>query len=85
MLRLVETDSNMGLGREVIDLVGIDLGEQGDKSRAVAQVAIMQEQLGVLVMRINIEMIDPRGVECGCSPDESVDLISLMQQQFSEV
>jgi hypothetical protein len=53
----------MGLRGNVVDLVGVDVGEQCYQPGTVTEVAVVQEELGVGRMRINVEMVDTRGVE----------------------
>jgi len=36
-------------------------------------------------MRILVDMIDTIGIERACSPDESVNLIAFVQQEFCQI
>jgi hypothetical protein len=85
VLGLVERDPHVGLGREVVDLVGLDLHHQRREARAVAQVAVVQEELRAVLMRVLVEVVDARRVERGRAADEAVDLVALAEQQLREV
>lgn len=45
----------------------------------------MQKQPRARLVRVDVEVIDPRGVERRSAPDEPVNLIPLGQQQFGEI
>ena len=58
----------MGLGAEVVDLVGLDLLDDVDERRAVGQIAVVEDEAGMGVVRILVEVVDAGGVEergCG--------------------
>ena len=75
----------MGLRAEVVDLVRLDLAQQGDQPRAVGEVAVVQEEPGVRVVRVLVEVVDPAGVERRRPADQAVDLVALGEQQLGEV
>ena len=50
---------------EVVDLVRLDLAQQRDQARAVGEVAVVQEQLGLRVVRVTVQVVDAGGVERG--------------------
>ena len=85
VLRFVEGNSDVGLGRQVVDLVRLDLREQRDEPGPVAQVAVVEEELGFRIVRIHVEVIDPGRVECRRPADEAVDLVSLLEEKFRQV
>lgn len=58
VLGFVEADAHMGLSTQVVYLIRLDFGEQSDQSRSVTQVAVVQKQLGVLVVWILVQVID---------------------------
>ena len=82
---LIEADADVRLGREVVHLVGLDSAEQRHQPSAVNEVAVVQEQSGARIMGIDVEVIDPRRVERRRPADQPVNLVSLPQQQFSEI
>ena len=75
----------MGLRAEVVDLVGVDLAHQGDQPGAVGEVAVVEVEPRVLVVRVAVEVVDPAGVEQRGAPDQAVDLVALAEQELGEV
>ena len=73
----------MGLSREVIDFVGLDLFEDVAQAGAVRHVAVMQAE-GDLFMRIGIDGIQAIGVEGGSAADHAVHLVAFGQQEFGQ-
>src|SRR5690606_19338896 len=49
------------------------------------QVAVMQEQLRTVCVRVDVDVVDPVGVETARPPDDPVDLIPLRQQELREI
>ena len=52
--RLVERDSDVALSGEVVDLVGLDRQDQVGEARAVGQIAVMQEQAALRIVRVGV-------------------------------
>ncbi len=75
----------MRLGTEVVDLVGHHLVNDLVDVVRVAQVPIVQLELGVGVVGVLIDMIDAFGVEGRRPADEPVDLVPLLEQELREV
>ena len=84
-LGLVETHPHVRLRRQVVDLRGVDRLQQRHQPRAVGQVAVVQEQPGLRVVRVTVKVVDARGVERRCAPDQPVHLVALVQQQLGQV
>jgi hypothetical protein len=53
----------MALGRQVIDLVGLDLLHDAYQAAAVGQIAVMQDEIPILDMRVLVQVIDAIGIE----------------------
>ena len=85
VLGLVEADPHVRLRGEVVDLVGVDLVQQRDQAGAVGEVAVVQEELGLRVVRVLVEVVDPGRVERRGPTDQPVDLVPLAQQQLGQV
>jgi hypothetical protein len=51
------------LGTEVVDLVRANLVEGIDERGRIAQVAVMQEQRDIGLVRIPVQVVDPAGIE----------------------
>ena len=75
----------MGLGAEVVDLVGVDLVEQVDEGDAVVEVAVVQEQVAPGGVGVLVDAVQALGVEGGGAADDAVDLVALAQQQLGQV
>jgi len=60
----------MALGAEVVDFIRLHLLDDPDQIGAVSEVAVVQREPGIELMRILIEMVDPLGVvrEAGRRP-----------------
>ena len=82
VLGLLEGDLDVRLRAEVIDLVGLDLLHDVDERRGVGQVAIVQDELGVRVVRIFIQVINTRGIEQGGPPLDAMDFVAFFKEQF---
>ena len=48
----------MALRGEIVDFVGLNFLHDADQVRGIGQIAIMQEEIADLLMRVLIEMID---------------------------
>ena len=81
----VEGDLDVGLGAEVVDLVGADLGDDVAEVGAVGEVAVVQEQRHVLAVGVAVEVVDTAGVEGGRTADDAVDLVALGEEELGEV
>lgn len=58
--------------------MGLHVFEDAPQGGAVGQVAVVQEQAGVFVVRVFINMVDAVGVEGGGAADDAVDFVSLL-------
>src|ERR1700726_1116010 len=85
IFRAFETDADMALGGEVIDLGRPDLLHQPDQVGRIRHVAIVQQERHVAGMRILVQMIDPRGVERGRPPLDAVYGIAEAEQIFGQI
>src|SRR5262249_23995148 len=80
----LETDLDMGLGREIVDFGRLGLLDDADEVGGVGEVAVVHEEPRALLVGIDIEVIDPGGVERRRTPLDAVDRVTLLQQQLSE-
>ena len=81
----LETDGDVGLGAEVVDLVRANFTHQLGQVVGVAQVAVVQLQLAALGVRVLVDAVDAPGVERGRAADDAVDLVALAEQELREV
>jgi hypothetical protein len=63
VLWFIEGNPNVRLCSQVIDLVGLDLGQQRYQACTVAQVAIVKEELRLRIVRIHVQVVNTGGVE----------------------
>ena len=82
---LIEADADVGLGAEVVDFVGLDAGEDFAEAGAIDEVAVVEEEAGVGIVAVAIEVIDAVGVERAAAADDAVDLVALVEQKFGQV
>jgi hypothetical protein len=75
----------VGLGREIVDFVGADIGDELDEIGTVRQIAVVEEKILVRIVRVLIEMIDAFGVEQRRPPLDAVDFVPLGKEQFREI
>ncbi len=75
----------MGLGTEVVDLVGLQMVEQLHHLDGVGEVAVVEEEMHPVDVRIAVEVVDAAGVEGGGAADDPVDLVAFGEQQLGEV
>ena len=77
--RLVEADSDMALGGEVVDLVRSDLPQEPHQAIPIGEVAVVQVQLGLITEDQVLNSFSPKGAAAASEP---VDLIPLGNQQL---
>ncbi len=59
----LKTDGHMTLGSKVVDLIRLHLLDDPNQVGAVSEVALVEHEARVVLVRILVEMIDPIGVE----------------------
>jgi hypothetical protein len=65
VLGRLEAHLHVALCSEVVDLIRLRLLDDADEVRGVRQIAAMEKERGLLLVRIDIELIDPLGIEGG--------------------
>ena len=70
----------MRLRAEVVDFVGLDLLDDPDQVGRVGQIAVVQNELAVVDMRILIQMVDAVGVEQGRTALDAVDGVAFLSR-----
>ena len=84
-LRDIEANPNVALSGQVVDLAGLSLSQYLGKRAGVAEIPIMQKEFRPLIVKILVDRINSLCVEAGGAPDDSVGLIPLGQQKFSQI
>ena len=75
----------MAHGREVINLTGLHFLDDACQVHAVGQVAVVQDQVTVIHMRVLIKVVDTVGVKKRSTAFDPVYDISFFDQVFGEI
>ena len=81
----IERDAHVRLRGEVVNLVRLDLGEEGHQVRTIAEVAVMKKEFRLSIVRIDVEMVNASRVEGGCPANEAMNLVPLREQQLRQI
>ena len=66
----------MALRPQVIDLIRPDLVEEVRELARISKIAVVQDETGLRVMRILVEMLDPLRMKDTRPPDQPVDRVA---------
>ena len=80
-----EGDFDVGLGGEVVNFVGFDVGQQAHEGGAVGKVAVMKDEAGTGGVAILVEVVDAVGVEGGGTAHQAVNGIAFAEEKFGKV
>jgi hypothetical protein len=69
----------MTLRRQVVDLARLVLLDQPDEVGGVGEVAVVHEKLGLVLVRVYIEIVDTPGVKGRRAALDAMDRVSLVQ------
>jgi hypothetical protein len=72
-------------GGQVIDLVGLRFFDDADQIAGVAQVAVVQLEVGVGHMGVLVDVVHALGVEAAGTALDTMDDVAFFEQEFSEV
>ena len=79
-LRHIETDLDVALGGEVVNFIGADLADDREDAHRIAEVAVMQVEVGVAFqMGDALSVIDRR------TADDAVDIVAFFQQELRQI
>ena len=78
VFRHVEADLHMALGRQIVDFVGLNEGNNPNQGRRIRQIAVMELDLAH-------QVIDSRSIGNGSPAGDAVDFIALFQQKLRKV
>ena len=75
----------MRLCSEIVNLIGLNFGNDPCDVGRVSQIAIMQSETCIINMWIFIDMVDALGVERRRTPLNAMDFNALFKQKFSKI
>ena len=75
----------MGLRAEVVDLVGLDLLDDVDEGRGVGEVAVVEDEVRVGLVRVLVEVVDAGGIEERRTAFDAMDFVALGEEELGEV
>lgn len=82
----LEGNSDMRLSSEIVDLIGEDSVEPSTEGRGIGEIRIVKLHSSLVsVVRVDVDVIDPLGVEVGGTPNEAVHFVAFVEEEFSEV
>src|SRR5262249_50715971 len=76
---------DVALRSEVVDLVGLCLLDDADEARRIGHIAVVQDEVARLVVRILVEVVDAIGIEERAAPLDAVHHVALGEQQLGEI
>jgi hypothetical protein len=82
VLGLFKADGHVALRGEVVDLIGLNLLNDANQIGAVGQVAVVQNETLILLVRVLVEVIDAVCIEERGAALDAVHLIALGEQQL---
>lgn len=85
VFRLFEAHCHVRLGSEVVDLVRLHLLDDAHQRGRVGQVTVVQDELAVIDVRVFVQVVDAVGIEERSAALDAVHLVTLLEQEFSEV
>ena len=62
-------------GTQVVNLIRLDVGNDGNKIGSITQVTIVKEKLNASLVAVTVDVVDTTSVEGGGTTDDSVDLL----------
>ena len=62
-------------GTKIVDLVGADVGDDGDKVGRITEITVVEEYFYSSFMPVFLDVFDTSSIDCGSTTDDSVNLI----------
>lgn len=82
----LERNGDVRLGGEVVDLVGGEGVDPTAKRRRIGEVGVVELHAGLVgVVGVDVDVVDPLGVEIGGPSDQAVDVVAFVEEEFGEV
>lgn len=83
--RRLERDLDMTLCGQVVDLVRLHLLNDPNQVGGIGQVAIMENQASVRIMRALVQVINPVRIKKRGPPFDTMDFVPFLQKELREV
>ena len=81
----LEADGHMALRAQVVDFVGLGFLDDADQVAGVGQVAVVQLEVGVLDVRVLVDVVDALGVEQAGAALDAVHDVAFFKQELGQV
>src|SRR5262249_24739901 len=78
VFRNIEAHAHVALCTEMINLVRFQFVKKLYQINGIAEVAVMEEHSDTIYVRIGVEMINARSVECARATDNPVDFVAFL-------
>ena len=75
----------MALGAQVVNFIRLRFLHDSNEVAGVAQVAIVQLEVGVLNVRVLVDVVDTLGVEQRRTTLDAMNDVALLEQKFGKV
>jgi hypothetical protein len=69
----------------MIHFIRFDVVDEVNELARVREIAVMEKESDIRVMRIGVDVVDPPRVEGAGAADKAVDLVALAEQKLSQV
>lgn len=70
---------------EVVDLMRLDSGDDVEEVGGISEIAVVQKELDSGIMSVSVDVVNARGVEGGATAHDTMDFVSLLQQELGEI
>ncbi len=85
VFRAFKADGHMGLSAQVVDFVWLRFLNDAGQVAAIAQVAVVQLEAGIVNVRVLVDVVYPLGVERAGAALDAVNGVAFFEQEFSQV
>lgn len=85
VIRVVKGDSHVRLGTQVVHFVRTDRVNPLSQGGSIREVTVVQFHAGTRVVRVDVNVFQPLGIEIRGSADNAMHLVSFLQQEFGQV
>lgn len=80
----IERNLDVRLGSKIVNFGRLNGRDDGDKVGGIGKISVVENHLGALV-NISVQVLDTTSVERGRTTNQSVNLVTFLEEKFSEV